>query len=254
MKFFIVVAVALAVFQAVFASNVALRLKQLPGSAVMVSSMPPANSLESSAAAISNYLQSASAAAQAQSQAALSAATSQSSIPATKLLGESSAAMLLNSESSASLAGSLSGSQGSGCISHAGCGSGSGNAGMSIGDAVRPIDEWMKDFKSRTAADGTDLMAAAKMTIQPLLQKLKRNQQAALEKLEDSNAQILQDVAEKAATHVYNLLRAQHIKDVNEQSAQAKREKIEEMKSEAAEREAQTKVLLEHSHSESSKH
>jgi len=116
---------------------------------------------------LSSYLQSVAQSAAAQSAAALSAATSesaaaastvQSSFPATKL--ESSAA------GAAGAAGAKS--ESSGCRTF-GCGN-AGESGITVKDAVQPIEDWIKDFKSRTGGSNNgDMIKELKVEIFVLL-------------------------------------------------------------------------------------
>jgi len=227
MKFVVAVVLSFLFCEAVVASSLSLRMKIKESE---------------SASAINSYLNSMSQSAMAEQSAAVAAAVSQSaaaaaslsSIPATQLVGSEQSAASSN------------------CISQA-CGEGSG---MSVSDAVRPIDDWMKDFKARTSGSGgNDLMAAAKAVVRPLITKLKATQQAAIEKLEESDEGIRMRVEEQATQHVYNLLRAEHITNQKSERAADRKEKLETLKSEAAEKQLETKLAAEHSaHSEHSEH
>jgi len=144
----------------------------------------------------------------------------QVAIPATRLESETSLGSLSAALSSASILGSLSGSgsvsgSSSGCQSaQPACQSGSssssaGNNGISIDDAIKPVDEWLKDFKKRAmGGGGENLYAAARNTVAPLVKKLKQTMARAQEKLKDSNRAILRHVEEATVTHIYNLLKA----------------------------------------------
>jgi len=128
-----------------------------------------------------------------------------------------------------SIHGSLSGSS-SDCIEANPCSGGAsfaqGPAGgdkSSVEDAIKPVDEWIKDFKKRTMGDGSDLYAAAKATVRPLLNKLRRSQHKAQTKLHESNDAILRHVEEVTTQHVYTLLKAD-----------AQKTKVEERKEEHA--------------------
>jgi len=194
---------------------------------------------------LSSYLQSVAQSAAAQSAAALSAATSesaaaastvQSSFPATKL------------ESSAAAGSAGAKSESSGCRTF-GCGN-AGESGITVKDAVQPIEDWIKDFKSRTGGSNNgDMIKAAKMVVHPLLVKLKRTQREALEKLEESDAEIARNVEEKAVEHVYNMLRSENISQKKQEAVQAKKEKIAEAKSEAADKAKDAKMVAESSES-----
>jgi hypothetical protein len=92
-----------------------------------------------------------------------------------------------------------------------GIGSGSESAAgptMSFDEAISPLDDWLKDFRKRMGA-GDDLYSAAKATVQPLVARLRASQEAAEEKLRQSNAAILEHVEEATTEHVYQLLRSQ---------------------------------------------
>jgi len=222
MKVVAIITLTIVIFQAVFAAA-AVRSEELESS-------------------LSNYLQSAAASAAAQSAAALSVAAAESAaaasslqnFPATKL--ESS----VHSESS-------------GCRSFANCQNGAGE-GTSVKDVVQPIEDWIKDFKTRTSgSNSNDLMASAKTVIHPLIKKLKRSQREALEKLEESDAEIVRHVEEQATEHVYNLLRAENISAKKQDAATERKEKIAEVKAEAAEKEKEARAVAEHSESSKKK-
>jgi hypothetical protein len=158
-------------------------------------------------------------------------ALSQSEIPATQLLPGSS------------------GSSGSGCVGS--CGKHPihfkhEDDGLTIDDAVRPVDEWITDFKHRTA-DSTDILPAAKATVRPLIDRLKRNQQQAVQKLIDSNEEILMHVEESVTEHVYNLLKAQHIADDKQAQSEAVAAKLEEAQAAVADSQMRASVVAEHS-------
>jgi len=223
MKFVAIIALTCVLFQIAFAAD-------------------RSQELESS---LSSILQSAAQSAAAQSAAALNVAASesaaaaqsvQSSFPATKL------------ESS----GATTSSESSGCRTW-GCGN-AANDGLSVKDAVQPIEDWIKDFKHRTGGsnDG-DMMAAAKMVIKPLIKKLKRSQRDAIEKLEESDSEIVRRVEEQATEHVYTLLRAENISAKKQDAADARKEKIAEVKAEAADKEKEAKMVAEHSESSKKK-
>lgn len=103
-------------------------------------------------------------------------------------------------------------------------GSSSGaDSSVNVDDAIRPVDEWIKDFKKRTGGIGSnDLYAAAKATVAPLLAKLRRNQKEALERLRDSNESILRHVEEATTQHIYQLLKT----DKDKQSDEDKKEEL----------------------------
>lgn len=240
MKLITLIVVIFAV-QAAVASNLAARLKQRA---------TPADSLSGSSS-VNNYLQSLAQSAGSQISAAAASASSEisaaaaESIPATKLIGQSGAA----AEGSAADCGQSTCS--GNAISWAN--SGAAGAGLTVDDAVKPIEDWMKDFKSRTANSGNDLLVTAKATIAPLLAKLKRNQIAAVEKLQMTNEEILRHVEETATEHVYNLLRAERIVEEKKEAVEAKKMRLDDVKAEAAEKEMETKILAESSESSQSK-
>jgi len=181
---------------------------------------------------LNSYLQATANRAAAESAAALNTAIHESAapnFPATKLEGHEG--------------------HESGC--HGGCGNGNGEGdGLSVKDAVQPIEEWIKDFKTRTGGSGSgDLMKAAKMVIHPLIVKLKRSQHDAMEKLEESDSEIVRHVEEQATEHVYNLLRAEHISQSKQDAAEQRKQKLEEVKAEAADKEKEAKMVAEHSQS-----
>jgi len=156
--------------------------------------------------------------------------SSQSAIPATRL-------------ESVSGSGSLSGS--SGCVDANPCAGASlagaaGDSKSSVEDAVAPVDAWLKDFKKRSLGDGSDLYAAAKATVKPLLQKLKRSQHKAALKLAESNKAILSHVEEVTTAHVYALLKADAQKSKTEERKEEQAAKILDAKS--AEKDAKDKL------------
>jgi len=109
-----------------------------------------------------------------------------------------------------------------------------------IEDAVAPVDQWLKDFKKRSLGDGSDLYAAAKATVKPLLQKLHRSQKRAQEKLAESNQAILAHVEEVTTAHVYALLKADSQKQKHVEHQEEQAAKILDAKS--AERDAKEKL------------
>jgi len=158
--------------------------------------------------------------------------SSSSAIPATRL-------------ESVSGSGSGSGSGSSGCIDANPCagaslGGGAGAEKTSVEDAVAPVDAWLKDFKKRSLGDGSDLYAAAKATVRPLLQKLKRSQKKAQLKLQESNGAILRHVEEVTTAHVYALLKADAQKTKVEERKEEQAAKIIDAKS--AQKEANDKL------------
>jgi len=131
----------------------------------------------------------------------------------------------------------VSGSAGSSCNPQPSCSQGFGDqngggdsAGMNVDDAVKPIDEWIKDFKKRTG-DSTDLYAAAKSTVKPLIDKLKRNQRAAQERLRESNKAILTHVEDAATQHIYALLKVDKAKMEQKEAQESLANKVLEAKS-----------------------
>jgi len=110
----------------------------------------------------------------------------------------------------------------------------------SVEDAVKPVDEWIKDFKKRTMGDGSDLYAAAKATVRPLLNKLRRSQKKAQLKLQESNDAIVRHVEEVTTQHVYTLLKADAQKTKVEERKEEQAAKILDAKS--AEKEARDKL------------
>jgi len=233
MKFVLVVLVALLAIQSTCASSVALRLKAQV-EAVGESSMS-ADSLGSE------------------------------SIPATQLLGSASSAIAtptpVGSASSASTSASSASASASAspCNSQPACtqvvdskSSSDSDSGVSPDDALKPIADWIKDFKNSAGADSNDLLSAAKVTVRPLIDKLKRNQEAALEKLRASNKAIVDHVEEATTEHVYNLLRAEKVKEDKEEATESKKEKLAELKSQVDEKKLQEKILTSSESSESS--
>jgi len=209
MKFVTIFALTLVIFQVAFAADKQTQTAEFENT-------------------LNSYLQATASKAAAESNAALNtaiheSAAAASNFPATKLEGHES-----------------------GC--HGGCG-GEGE-GPSVKDAVQPIEDWIKDFKSRTGGSNSgDLMKAAKMVIHPLVVKLKRSQHDALEKLEESDSEIVRRVEEQATEHVYNLLRAEHISQTKQDAADQRKQKLEEVKAEAADKEKEAKMVAEHSQS-----
>jgi len=145
-----------------------------------------------------------------------------------------------------SVSGSLSFSGSSGCIDANPCGGASlasnavGEEKASVEDAVKPVDEWIKDFKKRTMGDGSDLYGDAKATVRPLLNKLRRSQKKAQLKLQESNDAIIRHVEEVTTQHVYTLLKADSQKTKSEERKEEQAAKILDAKS--AEKDAKEKL------------
>jgi len=170
----------------------------------------------------------------------------QVAIPATRLLSESAVSSAISSLSSGSGSGSVSlSSSGSGCApAQPACqapSSGGGNGGASVDDAIKPVDEWLKDFKHRTmGGSGENLYAAAKNTVGPLVKKLKMTMKKAQEKLKDSNRAILRHVEEVTVDHVYKLLKADKAR---QQASEQKEEHVQKiMDARDSQKEAQTRA------------
>jgi len=144
---------------------------------------------------------------------------------------------------SLSAGGSLSGS--GDCNPQPSCGAGSGNSivdgsgssAPSVDDAVKPIEEWIRDFRRRTDS-GADLYIAAKATVKPLIDKLRRNQHAAQTRLHESNDAILQHVEDAATQHIYALLKVDRAKMDDQERKESMATKILDAK-------AQEKLLKE---------
>jgi hypothetical protein len=177
----------------------------------------------------------------------VSAAYAQSSIgaaiPATRL--ESESGLSLPGSSSISLSGSLSlgsssGSSGSsGCVDANPCNNpiqfnnnkNDPAAGLqNVDEAIKPVEDWLKDFQKRSLGEGSDLYKAAKATVRPLLMKLQRTMQRAQERLRDSNNAILRHVEESTINHVYALLKADRQKSQQEERKEEMAAKIMEAK------------------------
>lgn len=109
-----------------------------------------------------------------------------------------------------------------------------------IMDALRPIEDWIATMKRRVGAGG-DLYNAAEATVRPLIEKLKRVQKATEEKIEQSNDAIIQHVEEATTNHIYNLLRATHELEKQQQ----KKEEVTEQKKEFEREEKERKALQE---------
>jgi len=160
-------------------------------------------------------------------------------IPATRLESESG--------SGSSVLGS---SSGSGCADANPCNNpisfapnnnnGNGAPGVNVDDAMRPVDDWIKDFKRRTVGDGNDLYQAAKATVRPLLSKLKRNMARAQERLVESNRAILRHVEESTINHVYALLKVDRTKMAAEEQAEQRANAV--LQAKQAERDARENV------------
>jgi len=163
-------------------------------------------------------------------------------IPATRLESESGLSLPGSSSfgsSSISLSGSLSGSS-SGCADANPCnnpvqfnrnGMNDGNGGMSnVDDAIKPVDDWLKEFQRRTLGEGSDLYKAAKATVRPLLMKLRRTMARAQERLRDSNEAILRHVEESTINHVYALLKADRQKSEADERKEEMAAKVVEAK------------------------
>lgn len=94
-----------------------------------------------------------------------------------------------------------------------------------VEDAVKPIDDWIRDFTKRTQLHG-GLWDAARATVQPLLKKLEKTQEEAMERLKLSNKAIREHVEDAATQHIYNLLRSQRALDDAELAAEQKKQQL----------------------------
>jgi len=143
-------------------------------------------------------------------------------------LVSSGSSAIVQTLSSVSSSGMLPASSGSVASAGSSCGSdpcvGSGqDASLNVNDALRPVEDWIKDFKRKTmGAGGGDLYAAARATVAPLISKLRKNQQAALDQLRESNDAILRHVEDATTQHVYNLLKSDHDKQSKAEEAQSR--------------------------------
>jgi len=113
---------------------------------------------------------------------------------------------------------------------------------MNIHEALGPIEHWIKAFKKRTKGDGGDLTGAAKAIVEPLIEKLKRNQKAAEDKLEQSNHELLERVQHEVTDHVLKLLKAKKIDDDHQEQSATREAKKEEAREESAEHESMRKL------------
>jgi len=158
-----------------------------------------------------------------------SEAGSVESIAATKLVGSESGC-----ESSCNGAAIQWGSVGSSSSSS------STNSGSDdlppLDEVVGPIAAWIKAFKKRIGG-GDDLAGTAKALVKPLIDKLKRNQQNAQDKLEQSNEAILDSVERSVTDHVLKLLKAEKITDQRAEQSEAKQAREEAVRDEQSEHE-----------------
>jgi len=99
------------------------------------------------------------------------------------------------------------------------------SSGPNVDEAVKPIDEWIKDFKKRTGS-GADLYVAARATVKPLIEKLRRNQKAAQQRLRESNEAILKHVEDAATQHIYALLKVDQDKTKDAEQKESLANKI----------------------------
>jgi hypothetical protein len=117
---------------------------------------------------------------------------------------------------------------------------GHGHDGVSVDDAIKPVDDWLKDFKKRAmGGGGENLYAAAKNTVAPLIKKLKMTMKRAQEKLADSNKAILKHVEETTVNHIYQLLKADKAREKAKEAQEEHVQKImdaQEKQKEAAHR------------------
>ena len=110
-----------------------------------------------------------------------------------------------------------------------------------INEAVAPIDEWIKGMKKQIGV-GSNLYTAAKATVKPLIQKLKRTQKRAMERLAASNRAILEHVQEAATNHVYKLLKASQTKADTADRLAKREDKLAEIKAKVKQDKAQAKL------------
>jgi len=103
--------------------------------------------------------------------------------------------------------------------------------------ALQPIEDWISTMKKRVGAGG-DLYNAAEATVRPLIEKLRRVQQATEEKIAESNDAIIQHVEEATTDHIYNLLLATHQIEQKQEKAQEVAEAKKEFDREEKERQA----------------
>jgi len=94
-------------------------------------------------------------------------------------------------------------------------------------EVVKPIDDWLDNFKRKELMDG-GLYEAAKVTVMPLIKKLKRTQEDAVERLKKSNRAIREQVEAGAIDHVYNMLQSKRAVDDAQSIAISKQEQIED--------------------------
>jgi len=103
--------------------------------------------------------------------------------------------------------------------------------------ALQPIEDWITTMKKRVGAGG-DLYNAAEATVRPLIEKLKRVQQATEEKIAESNDAIIQHVEEATTDHIYNLLLATHEIEQKQEKQQELTQAQKEFDREEKERQA----------------
>jgi len=94
-------------------------------------------------------------------------------------------------------------------------------------DVVKPIDEWLDNFNKKELIEG-GLYDAARITVLPLMKKLRHTQDDAVERLKRSNREIRQQVESAAVDHVYNMLKTKSAIDDAQTIAIGKQEQIED--------------------------
>jgi len=194
MKFLCAVVLCAVALQAVAATNVVARLKEeieakQIGSSMMSSSMPVSISSSSSMGSVS-----------------------------------ASMSPIASSISTVSSSGSCGSDP---CSDNA---ASTSSAPMNVEDALAPVADWIKDFKRRTSGAGAnDLYAAARATVAPLINQLKKNQAAALQQLTESNEAILRHVEDATTQHIFALLKVDREKQQQEEAAQSLAAKAKDM-------------------------
>lgn len=98
-----------------------------------------------------------------------------------------------------------------------------------VEEALRPIDDWINDFTKRSQLQGS-LWEAARATVQPLLRKLRKSQEDAIDRLRVSNRAIRDNVEDAATEHVYNLLKSKRAIEDAEVAASGKKAQLSSAK------------------------
>jgi len=128
-----------------------------------------------------------------------------------------------------------------------GAGGSGGDQAGTVDDALKPVEDWIKDFKKRTSGagkGGNEVYRAAKAIVAPLIHKLHRQMKNAEEKLRDSNRAILSHVEQATIDHVYKLLKADQDKQKSDERKEEHVQKLMDLQAKQKEANEHQRALL----------